>query len=176
MRIAEHILDGCPPRCSCYYFMPLQAQLHPPSFSLHTHIPRFDDGSLPPRRVSTGRRSNYVPFPLSYLLRSLVTPRFHRDLSRLSSLKLTTYREIFYLYPWRDVSPRSPPRCTYVIRGRMPASGVFIALAPAARCFPSFLTGVPSAASLLVISFETGKPARGKETSAGSPVDSNETG
>lgn len=45
----------------------------------HTHTSRFDDGSLPPRRVSTG--SNRVPFPLLYLLRSLVTPRFHRDLS-----------------------------------------------------------------------------------------------
>ena len=37
--------------------------------------PRFDDGSLPPRRVSTGRRFEPRPFStFTYLLRPLVTP------------------------------------------------------------------------------------------------------
>lgn len=136
--------------------MPLQARLHPLNYT-HTHAhavpPRFDDGSLPPRRVSTGRRFEPRPFStFTYLLRPLVTPPpwplAYRPWNsrRIGKYSICTRGET------------SPP-CTYVIRGRMPASGVFIALA---RCFPSFPRPY-LVASLLVISFETGKPTRGKE-------------
>lgn len=53
------------------------SQLHAHTYT-RTRIsvpPRFDDGSLPPRRVSTGRRFEPRPFStFTYLLRPLVTP------------------------------------------------------------------------------------------------------
>lgn len=105
-----HPPDGCPPRCSCYYFMPLQARLHPLNYThthTHTHT-RLGPTSIRRRLVaspSSFHRSSIRTASLFHFYVPVTPARNSSTVtSRLSSLKLTTYREIFYLYPRRNVS------------------------------------------------------------------------
>lgn len=146
--------------------MPLQVRLHPqPHTHTHTHVsirrrlvaPPSSFLRFEPRSFSTfvpvtlARNSSLPPWPLAYR---------PWNLRRIGKYSICTRGE-------------TSPRPTVYICNTWSDAGQRRVHRPRCPMLPFFPSPVYLVASLLVISFETGKPAGGKEPQPGcSPVDS----